>query len=600
MLKRIVAGLLVFLTLFTLIAWPQAGAAQPSVAPTYPPFQARYFPDTGHSAVNHFLEFWKNTPNALFTLGYPISQPFIEESFTNPGEFYRVQYFERAILEEHPNNYGRDNNRFYIQGRLMGSRLSQGRENEPPFQPVPDPGDGTWDSTTQHTLRNSPAPFRNFYLNNGGLEVFGRPLSEQFQEVNQADGQTYWVQYFERQRLEWHPEIPDPRYQVLLGLLGNEYSSQFHSNNPAFSPRAARDALPTPFVYGYNAHLYGQGTPWQDRNRVLTLSKNSGINWIRQQIAWADIQDVSGAIYWAELDQIVEDSHNAGVNLLISVVRSPSWATDNGSEGMPSRRHFSTFANFMGEMAARYRGKVQAYQIWNEQNRACENGGDCATDGGVGGRVASANYYVDMLAEASAAIKANDPYALVVSGAPSSTETNRADIALSDTAYSASMFANPKFRAAVDVVGVHPGGHYNPPDAMWPDNPGPGPNWRNSREFYFRRIEDIRAIMVQNGMADRQMWVTEFGWATQNNTPGYEYGNSISFDLQAQYIRRAFEIGRNDWAPWMGGMFLWNLNFAVPWRFYGNELHEQASFGVINSDWSPRPSYTAIQNMPKD
>lgn len=600
MLKRIVAGLLLFVTLFTLAAWPHSGAAQPSVAPTYPPYQVRYFGETGHAAVNHFLEFWKNTPNALFTLGYPISAPFIEESFTNPGEYYRVQYFERAILEEHPENYGQQGNRFYILGRLMGTRLSQGRENEAPFQPVPDPGDGTWDSISQHTLRNSPAPFRNFYLNNGGLEVFGRPLSEQFQEVNQADGQTYWVQYFERQRLEWHPEIADPQYQVLLGLLGNEYRDQFHTNNPAFSPRAARDALPAPFVYGYNAHLYGQGSAWQDRNRVLTLAKNSGINWLRQQIAWADIQDVSGTIYWAELDQIVEDAHNANVNLLISVVRSPSWATDNGSEGMPSRRHFSTFANFMGEMAARYRGKVQAYQIWNEQNRACENGGDCQRDGGVGGSVASADYYVDMLAEASRAIKANDPYALVVSGAPSSTETNRADIALSDTSYAASMFANPRFRESVDVVGVHPGGHYNPPDTMWPENPGPGPNWRNSREFYFRRIEDIRAIMVQNGMADRQIWVTEFGWATQNNTPGYEYGNSISLDLQAQYVRRAFEISRNDWAPWAGGMFLWNLNFAIPWRFYGNELHEQASFGVLNSDWSPRPAYSAIQAMPKD
>jgi polysaccharide biosynthesis protein PslG len=121
---------------------------------------------------------------------------------------------------------------------LLGARLAQGRENEPPFQPVPNPGDGTWDSATQHTLRDGPAPFRTFWLRNGGLEVFGRPLSEQFQEVNKADGKTYWVQYFERQRMEWHPEIADPNYRILLGLLGNEYSAQFHSNNRAFNFRS--------------------------------------------------------------------------------------------------------------------------------------------------------------------------------------------------------------------------------------------------------------------------------------------------------------------------------------------------------------------------
>ena len=34
------------------------------------------------------------------------------------------------------------------------------------------------------------------------------------------DGQPYRVQYFERVRLEYHPERPDPHYQVLLGQFG--------------------------------------------------------------------------------------------------------------------------------------------------------------------------------------------------------------------------------------------------------------------------------------------------------------------------------------------------------------------------------------------
>ena len=90
----------------------------------------------------------------------------------------------------------------------------------------------------------------------------------------------------------------------------------------------------------------------------------------------------------------------------------------------PSREHFGDFNNFMGQMAARYKGKVQAYEIWNEENLAAENGG----------RVANASLYMDMLVGAYDAIKAGDPMAIVVSGPPSSTETNSPSIAISDIA----------------------------------------------------------------------------------------------------------------------------------------------------------------------
>jgi hypothetical protein len=40
--------------------------------------------------------------------------------------------------------------------------------------------------------------------------------------VNAADGKLYLVQYFERNRLEYHPENRGTRYEMLLGLLGVE------------------------------------------------------------------------------------------------------------------------------------------------------------------------------------------------------------------------------------------------------------------------------------------------------------------------------------------------------------------------------------------
>lgn len=557
---------------------------------------SRTFSETGFTVANYFYKTWKGTPNGLFVYGLPISQPFIEQSFSSPGEFYRVQYFERGVLEEHPDNFG---TQYYILGRLLGSKLAAPRGNEPGFMAVANPGDGTYDSASSHTLRNSPAPFRSFYANNGGLAAFGRPLSEQFQEVNKANGQTYWVQYFERQRMEWHPAEPNPNYRILLGLLGNEYRDANHAGNPAFvagggntSNGNGSTAPSTGFVYGFNALLYEQqiSTPVPGmRLRTLQLAKDAGMPWIRIQVRWMDLHDRSGAIYWGELDNIVSDANNQGVKLLASIVNAPSWATSNGSNGLPSREHFNDFNYFMGQMAARYKGRVQAYEIWNEENLAHENAG----------RVANASFYVDMLVGASNAIRANDSGALVLSGGPSATETNVPTIAISDITFLDQMFSDPRFNGAVDIVGVHPGGASNPPDTMWPSNPGPGPNYVTSGEFYFRRVETVRDLMVRKGLSNKPVWVTEFGWATRNNTPGYEFGNSISYQNQANYVIRAFQLAKNNYSPWLTGMFVWQLNYAVTWKASGNELHEQASYGMINGDYSPRPAYLALQAMPK-
>ncbi len=63
--------------------------------------------------------------------------------------------------------------------------------------------------------------FLGYWLGHGDLAVNGYPLGDPFQEAL-ADGRTYTVQYFERARLEAHPEQPEVRYQILLGQFGRQ------------------------------------------------------------------------------------------------------------------------------------------------------------------------------------------------------------------------------------------------------------------------------------------------------------------------------------------------------------------------------------------
>jgi hypothetical protein len=69
-------------------------------------------------------------------------------------------------------------------------------------------------------LNINNSELRTYWERNGGVPVFGYPLSEGFEERSATDGKVYLVQYFERNRLEYHPENRGTPYEVLLGLLG--------------------------------------------------------------------------------------------------------------------------------------------------------------------------------------------------------------------------------------------------------------------------------------------------------------------------------------------------------------------------------------------
>jgi hypothetical protein len=86
-----------------------------------------------------------------------------------------------------------------------------------PLAPVPSSADRLYVPETGHTLAHG---FRHAWEHMGGWEVFGLPLTEEFQEVNPADGRTYTVQYFERARFEYHPEHAGTPYEVEFGHLG--------------------------------------------------------------------------------------------------------------------------------------------------------------------------------------------------------------------------------------------------------------------------------------------------------------------------------------------------------------------------------------------
>jgi hypothetical protein len=345
----------------------------------------------------------------------------------------------------------------------------------------------------------------------------------------------------------------------------------------------------TALNFGIVNHLY-----YTDRERVLTLDTIAGFDWVRQQVVWKDVEGPQGQYAWGELDKIVDDVAAHNLKLLVNIVQSPSFY--NETNGLPSDP--AVLGNLVDAMVKRYGEKIAAYEIWNEQNLAHENGGRVTEE--------DAGHYVDLLVECYNRIKAIDPNIVVLAGAPSSSGVNDPAIAVSDENYYRAMYRYKEgiIKSHFDAQAVHPGGSANPPDTIWPDNPSNAQGWTNDPTFYFRHVENVRKFMDQEGVGDHQIWITEFGWATDNNTPGYEFGKQVSFEQQSDYvagaIKMAFENYRYpDDSPWLGNIFLWNMNFAVIWAQNNppNPLNEQASFGILNPDYSPRPAFLTLQGL---
>ncbi len=190
------------------------GAGKPRPQPAFIlPGATRCFSETGKCLRGTFLNSWF-THGGIAQFGLPVTGELTET--LSDGKTYTVQYTERARFESHPENRGKESE--VLLGRL-GADLAAPRASEQPFKPVPHCGSCNllYFKETGHHIG---AEVQGYWQRNGGIPVFGYPLSEPFTERSPTDGKEYLVQYFERNRLEYHPENKGTPFEVLLGLLG--------------------------------------------------------------------------------------------------------------------------------------------------------------------------------------------------------------------------------------------------------------------------------------------------------------------------------------------------------------------------------------------
>jgi hypothetical protein len=204
----------------TQLAEPWPHAQPPTAFPL--PGGGRCFDAVPNCLRGVFAAYWE-AHGGLEQFGYPITPEIREDLGVRPcrltsegPEDCLVQYTQRARFEWHPEFRGTE---YEVLLGLLGNTLAGQRRDEEPFRSAPAASGATWFRGTEH---NIAAPFLAYWQANGGLPVLGLPKSEAFDERSATDGKTYRVQYFERARLEYHPDLAGTRFAMLRGLLGVE------------------------------------------------------------------------------------------------------------------------------------------------------------------------------------------------------------------------------------------------------------------------------------------------------------------------------------------------------------------------------------------
>lgn len=341
---------------------------------------------------------------------------------------------------------------------------------------------------------------------------------------------------------------------------------------------------------GVQVHIHRE-----DMGEIMAHLRELGVGWVKVQVSWKLYQSAPEQYTedrFAELDDLVQAARANDIDVLLGVSKAPEWSRlTTELDGPPI--DYDLYQQFMAFLAGRYRGRVAAYELWNEPNLQRE----------WNGSPLSAADFVRLIEAGAAGVRSADPEALLISGAPATTGINDGVTAVDDRVFLRGML-EAGVGNIVDAVGAHPYGWANPPDSNVTSPDSAVPSHNNHPSFFFAEtLADYVALLDEFGI-NKMLWVTEFGWGTfegitnDDGEPasppaGAEFMAYIGEWQQAEYILRAYELALG-WEH-VGPMVLWNLNFGP---LLGDEFSE-SGYSLLRPDGLERPSYLALQAASK-
>ncbi len=225
------------------------------------------------------------------------------------------------------------------------------------------------------------------------------------------------------------------------------------------------------FSFGQGKTLeYGLCHLYYTRPFETNLVENFKVNWARNDFLWEKIESKKDEWDFTHYDQMVERIKKNGKKILGILNYDTPWLHRSGkSEKKVSRENIPYFLKYVEKTVRRYKGKVDAWEIWNEPNNPFIT-------------KSKEEDFFELAKRTADLIKAIDPKIFVVSG----------NIWLANEHYLEKMF---KFGALekADAISYHP---YSVSSKLLPG-----------------RIQKMQSVMNKYNFKG-EVWITEFGFPT--------------------------------------------------------------------------------------
>ena len=284
---------------------------------------------------------------------------------------------------------------------------------------------------------------------------------------------------------------------------------------------------------GVCSHLTRTG--FKDREALCAKMAETGFRFVRTDFDWHRVEMRPGEWDFSRFDAVVDSAAKHGITVLPILTGVP--------KGVTPWEETSRWSNFVARTVSRYRGRIPAYEIWNEQNterfwHAPPN----------------ATNYLTVLRTAFAAANAADPACRVVIGGFSKVPLD---------------FIGEIYRLggrdAFDVMAVHPYDVFHAPEHSLEGN-----------------LRALRELMTRYGDGDKPIWITELGWPTgvgKDARPPFDRLRWTETE-QADFAARALVIVRRCGVERM---------YWYEFRAHDFDCGE-TSWGLVHSDLSEKPA----------
>ena len=347
--------------------------------------------------------------------------------------------------------------------------------------------------------------------------------------------------------------------------------------------------------FGYGVQVHGNATVGDPADVMDSVRNELGMEWVKMQMQWFVVERPD-AEQWFFYDGVIDEAHKNGLRLMVSIVSAPEWTRAAGTHNGPPD-DYADYVNFLNKVLDRYEGKIDAIEVWNEQNLDRE----WATANGV-----NPEDYVRFLQLAYDTIKAKDPNIIVISGALAPTGGGDwvawiDDLQWLDRALIAGMLNY------ADCVGTHHNGYNIGPNVAFDEAAGTaeaatavfrGPFGEPHHSWSFKTTLNTYAEKVQAIDPNKKLCVTEFGWASAEGYDeyprGFEFAQDNTLQEQADNIVQAYQQMHASGDVWLAFMF--NYDFG---NKGGGPTDDPVPYSIIDTNGVPRPAFGAVAGMEK-